>query len=90
MCSRHWSRDFPLESVEKTMVRQAVALQNMEFHSRADIHLQSKEDPTLEQVDVSVEGCAPTGSPHWNRLQARPVVLWREEPMLEQVCWQGL
>ena len=30
---------FPLQLVIKTMVRQAVPLQSMEFHSGADIHL---------------------------------------------------
>ena len=35
-------------------------------------------------------GCDPVGSPHWSRLLAGPVVPWREEPMLEQVCWQDL
>jgi len=34
--------------------------------------------------------CDPVESPHWSRLLAGPVALWREEPLLEQVCWQGL
>jgi len=41
---------FPLQPVTKTMVRQAVALQSMEVHGGADIHLQSMEDPMLEQM----------------------------------------
>ena len=39
-----------LQSVGKTMVRQAVPLQPMEVHGGADIHLQPVEDPMLEQV----------------------------------------
>ena len=30
------------------------------------------------------------GSLRWSRLLAGPVAPWREEPMLEQVCWQDL
>jgi len=40
--------EIPLQPVEKTMVRQAVALQPAEVHGGADIHLQSLEDPTPE------------------------------------------
>ncbi|GAB0181827.1 zinc finger and BTB domain-containing protein 5 [Grus japonensis] len=85
------------------MVRQAVPLQPMEVHGGADIHLQPMEDdggadihlqpvedPTPEQVDVPKGGCDPVGSPHWSKLLAGPVTLWREEPTLEQVCWQDL
>ncbi|GAB0187181.1 AN1-type zinc finger protein 5-like [Grus japonensis] len=74
----------------KTMVRQAVPLQPMEVHGGADIHLQPLEDPTLEQVEAPEGGCGPVGSPRWSRLLAGPVALWREEPRLEQVCWQDL
>ena len=42
----------PLQSMEKTMVRQAVLLQPMEVHGGTDIHLQPMEDPMLEQVDA--------------------------------------
>jgi len=42
----------PLQPVEKTMVRQAVALQSMEVHGGAEIHLQPLEDPTPEQLDA--------------------------------------
>lgn len=28
-------------------------------------------------------GCDPMGSPHWSRVLAGPVALWREEPTLE-------
>ncbi|GAB0180460.1 EH domain-containing protein 4 [Grus japonensis] len=61
----------------KTMVRQAVPLQPM-------------EDPTPEQVDAPEGGCDPVGSPRCSRLLAGPVDPWREEPTLEQVCWQDL
>jgi len=35
-------------------------------------------------------GCEPPESPCWSRLLAGPVDPWREDPMLEQTCWQGL
>ena len=44
--------EIPLQPVVKTMVRQVVPLQPMEVHGGADIHLQSVEDPMLEQVDA--------------------------------------
>ncbi|GAB0183389.1 AN1-type zinc finger protein 5-like [Grus japonensis] len=74
----------------KTMVRQAVPLQPMEDDGGADINLQPVEDPMVEQVEAPEGGCDPVGSPHWSRLLAGPVALWREEPTLEQVCWQDL
>ncbi|GAB0179406.1 hypothetical protein GRJ2_000405900 [Grus japonensis] len=80
--------EIPLQPVDKTMVRQAVPLQTMEVNGGADIHLQPVGDPMPEQVDAPKGGCDPVESPHWSRLLAGPVALWREEPMLEQVCWQ--
>jgi len=44
--------DVPLQPVVQTTVRQAVPLQPMEVHSRADVHLQHVEDPTREYVDA--------------------------------------
>ncbi|GAB0186400.1 hypothetical protein GRJ2_001105300 [Grus japonensis] len=82
--------EIPLQPMEKTMVRQAVPLQPMEVNDGADIHLHPMEDPTLEQVDAPKGGCDPMGRPCWIRLLAGPVGLWREEPTLEQVCWQDL
>ncbi|GAB0204451.1 AN1-type zinc finger protein 5-like [Grus japonensis] len=76
--------------MEKTMVRQAVPLQPMEVNSGADIHLQPMQDPTQEQVEAPEGGCDPLGSPCWSKLLAGPVDPWREEPTLEQVCWQDL
>jgi len=80
----------PLQPIKKTLVRQAVPLQPMEVHAGADLHLQPVKEPTPEQVDVSKGSCDPVGSPRWSRLLAGPVDPWREEPMLEQVCWQHL
>ncbi|GAB0189017.1 epimerase family protein SDR39U1 [Grus japonensis] len=82
--------EIPLQPMEKTMVRQAVPLQLMEVHGRADIHLQPMKDPTLEQVEAPEGGCDPVGSPCWSRLLAGPVDPWREEPTPGQVCWQDL
>lgn len=42
----------PLQTVLKTMLSQAVALQPMEVCGGTDIHLQSLEGPMLEDVDV--------------------------------------
>ncbi|GAB0185353.1 AN1-type zinc finger protein 5-like [Grus japonensis] len=72
------------------MVKQTVPLQPMEDDGGADIHLQSVEDPTLQQVDTSKGSCDPVGSPCWSRLLAGPVAPLREEPMAEQDCWQDL
>ncbi|KAK4829100.1 hypothetical protein QYF61_002051, partial [Mycteria americana] len=77
--------EIPLQPVVKTTVRQAVPLQPMEVHSRADIHLQPMEDPMPEQVDAPNGGYDPVGSPCWSRLLAGPVAPWREEPTLEQL-----
>ena len=35
-------------------------------------------------------GCDPMGSLCWSRLLAGLMTLWREEPILEQICWQDL
>ncbi|CAM9906452.1 unnamed protein product [Bubo scandiacus] len=72
------------------MVRQAVPLQPMEVNGGTEIHLQPVEDPMPGQVDAPEGGCDPMGSLCWSRLLAGPVDLWREEPTLEQVCWQDL
>ncbi|GAB0184578.1 AN1-type zinc finger protein 5-like [Grus japonensis] len=72
------------------MVRQAVPLQPMEDDGGADIHLQPVEDPTLEQVEAPKGGCDPMESPRWSKFLAVPVAPWKEEPTLEQVCWQDL
>ena len=45
--------EIPLQPVVmKTMVRQAVPLQPREVHRGADLHLQPREDPMLEQGDA--------------------------------------
>ncbi|GAB0181526.1 hypothetical protein GRJ2_000617900 [Grus japonensis] len=82
--------EIPLQPVEKTMVRQAVPPQPMEDDGEHRFHLQPVEDSMLEQVDALKGGCDPVGSLFWRRLLAGPVAPWREEPMLEQVCWQDL
>ncbi|GAB0184750.1 AN1-type zinc finger protein 5-like [Grus japonensis] len=82
--------EIPLQPMEKTMVKQAVPLQPMEDDGGADIHLQPMEDPMPEQVDAPKGGCDPVGSLCWSKLLTGPVALWREEPTLEQVCWQDL
>ncbi|GAB0178094.1 epimerase family protein SDR39U1 [Grus japonensis] len=82
--------EIPLQPLEKTMVRQAVPLQLMGADGGTDIHLQPMEDPTPEHVKAPEGGCDPVGSPRWTKLLAGPVAPWREEPMLEQVCWQDL
>ncbi|GAB0180756.1 AN1-type zinc finger protein 5-like [Grus japonensis] len=76
--------------MEKTMARQAVPLQPMEDDGGADIHLQPVEDPTPEQVEAPEECCDLEGNLRWSKLLAGPVAPWREEPMLDQVCWQDL
>ena len=82
--------EIPLQPMVKTMVKQAVPLQPMEVHGGADIYLQSMEDPTLEQVDAQ-RRLWPRGKPALEQAAGRtcgPVE--REEPTLEQVCWQDL
>jgi len=44
--------DVPLQPVEKTMVRQAVPLQSMEVHGRADTQLQPGEKTMPEHMDA--------------------------------------
>ncbi|GAB0209410.1 hypothetical protein GRJ2_003406700 [Grus japonensis] len=82
--------EIPLQPVVKTMVRQAVSLQLMEVNGGSDIHVQPVDDPMPEQVDALKGGCDPVGSLCWIRILTGPVFPWREEPTLEQVCWQDL
>ena len=44
--------EIPLQPVVQPMVRQAVPLQPMDVNGGADLHLQPREDTTLEQVDA--------------------------------------
>jgi len=44
------AESYPLQLLIKTMVRQVVPLQPMEVHGAADLHLQPREDPMLEQA----------------------------------------
>jgi len=52
--------------------------------------ISTMEDPVLEQVDVPEAGCDPMETPYWSGLLPGPADLWRQEPVPEQVCWQGL
>ena len=65
------------------------ALQPVEVHGGADLHLQPVETPHQSRW-VPEGGCDPMGSSCWSRLPPGPVAPWREEPTLDQVCWQGL
>ncbi|KAK4831753.1 hypothetical protein QYF61_018951 [Mycteria americana] len=94
--------EIPLQPMVKTMVRQAVHLQPMEVNGGADIHLQPREvnggadihlqpveNAMPEQVDVPEGGYDPVKSPCQHRLLAGTVARG-EEPVQEQVIWQGL
>jgi len=81
---------FPCNLVLKTMVRQVVPLQSMEVHGGADIYLQPLDGTPHQSRWIPERGCDPVGTLCWNRLRAGPADPWREEPMMEQVCWQGL
>ncbi|GAB0180545.1 AN1-type zinc finger protein 5-like [Grus japonensis] len=80
--------------MEKTMVKQAVALQPMEVDGGADIHLQPMKDPTPEQVEAPEGGCDPVGSLCWSSLFLEVCTPWKG-PTLEQLMkncslWEGL
>jgi len=83
------AESLPLQLVMKTMVRQAVPLQPMEVHGGADIHLQPVEGTPRQSRWMPEGSCDPMERPCWSRLLAGPADPWREEPTLEQVCWQG-
>jgi len=83
-------QSLPWQLLMKTMMRQVVPLQSMEVHGGADSHLELVEG-TPRQSRWMLEGsCDPVGNPHCSRLLPGPVDPWREELMLEHVCWQGL
>jgi len=84
------AESLPFQPVMKTMVRQVVPLQPMEVHGGADFHLQPVEGTPCRSRWMPEGGCDPMGSPRWNRLLPGPADPWREEPTLEQVCWQSL
>ena len=83
-------RVFPCSLWWKTVVRQVVPLQSREVHGGADLHLQPVEGTPCRSRWMPKGSCEPGGSKHWSRLLLGPVDLWREDPTLEQVCWQGL
>jgi len=70
------AESFPLQPMEKTLVRQAVPLQPMEVHGGADIHLQPMEDPMLEQAPDSTCGPFERGAHAGAGLMAGLVTLW--------------
>jgi len=74
----------------KTMVGQIVPLQSKEVHGEADIHLQPVVGTPCQSRWMPEGGHDPVGSLHWSGLLLGPADPWREEPMPEQVCWQGL
>lgn len=86
----HWSRDSSVAHNEDHG-EAAVLLPPIDASSRAYVHLQPVQGPTLqvEQVDAWM-WLWTRGKPAWSRILAGPAGLWREEPMLEQVCWQDL
>ncbi|KAJ7411169.1 protein pxr1-like [Willisornis vidua] len=61
---------FPVKGAE-------IPMQSMKVHRGAEIHLQSMEDPTPEEVDVPEGICHTVGSSCWSRLLTGPVDLWR-------------
>jgi len=61
---------FPVQPVEKTMVRQAVTLQSMEAQVVADLHLQLWRTPHWSRLRPE-GGCDPVGTPHWSRFAGR-------------------
>ena len=74
----------------KPMVRQAVPLQPMEVNSGADIPPAACGGPHTGAGGCLKEAVTPweahTGAGSWQDLQTP----WREEPRLQQVCWQDL
>ena len=81
--------EIPLQPVVKTMVKKAVPPQPMEDDGEQISTCSPWRTPCrIRQMPKG--GRDPMGSPCWSRLLAGPVAPWREEPTLEQVCWQDL
>ena len=66
-----------------------VPLQPMEINGGAHMHLQPPR-ASYRSRWMPNGVCDPVGMPCWSRLLAGPVAPCREEPTLEQVCWQSL
>jgi len=81
--------EIPLQPMEKTMVRQTVLLQPVEFPVE-QIYTCSPGRTPHQSRWMPKGGCDPMGSPCCSKLLPEPLDPWREEPMLEQVCWQDL
>lgn len=71
-CSWGWSWHSPA-APGADQGEAAVPLQPVWFHSRAEIHLQHMEDPTLENINVPEGDSDPVGNLCWSRLLAGPV-----------------
>lgn len=67
----------------------AVPWRPMEICRSAETDLQSLEEPTMERVDAQ-RRLETFGKPTLEQVLAGPVEEWREQLMLEQVCWQDL
>ena len=81
--------EITLQTMEKTVLGQAVPLQPIEVHGGADLHLQTMEGTPCQRRWVPEGSCDTVKSLQWSRLLPGPADLWREEPALEQVWWQG-
>jgi len=88
-CSRCRSRESSIAAHDEDHGEAGCALQSMEVHCGADIHLQPVEGTPCRSRWMPEGDCDPHGEPTLSRLLSGPADLWREEPMLEQVCWQG-
>ena len=77
------AESLPLQLVMKIMVRQVHGGPRWSRYPP----VAHGRDPTPEQVN-SWSSLWPRGSLHWSRLLPGPADPWREEPTLEQVCWQ--
>ncbi|RMB98764.1 hypothetical protein DUI87_24983 [Hirundo rustica rustica] len=77
--------EVPLQPMVQPMARQLSPCRHGGAQD-AEIHLQPMQDPH-QSTWMSKGGCDSMGSPHLNMVLAGPVAPWREEPLLEQVCW---
>ncbi|GAB0188269.1 EH domain-containing protein 4 [Grus japonensis] len=82
--------EIPLQPVEKTMVRQAVHLQPMEDDGEQISTCSLWRTPCQSRWRHLKEAVTLWVSPCWSRLLAGPLAPWRQDTMLEQVCWQDL
>lgn len=76
---------FLLQSLTRTMLKQAFPLQSKEAHSGAEIHLQLTEETHARAAECLRGGCEHVGGLCWSRVMQGPADPQREEPILEQV-----